>query len=257
MGLTLCILPSTSISILIGIRIDAAGNMNNIFTAPAQKDVELNNNTDKENATSTTSPTSSSAAAGVVGAGVVGAGAATAAAATATATPRSPSKTETPIPETEKTEPVAAPAPSTSTYQREKAQDEQDHDHKHAHDGEKRGDGKDESVLDKAKDLITSHGSGSTSGVAAGPTTNATERQERTGQESSNIVSGSRGVATGGELEAGKLVVGESTKAGNDLLGGLALGAPIGGGSCEFRSESGPGRGLAHRVVGSLKVCGD
>lgn len=207
--------------------------MNNIFTAPAQKDVELNNNTDKETTTSTTSPTSSSAAAGVVGAGVVGAGAATAAAtATSTATPRSPGRTETPIPETEKAEPVAAPAPSTSTYQREKAQDE----HNHKHDGEKRGDGKDESVLDKAKDLISSHGSGSTSGVAAGSTTNATERQERDGHESSNIVSGSRGVATGGELEAGKLVVGESTKAGNDLLGGLALGAPIGGGAREFRS---------------------
>jgi hypothetical protein len=208
--------------------------MNNIFTAPAQKDVELNN-TDKETTPPTTSPTSSSAAAGVVGAGVVGAGAATAAAtATSTATPRSPGKTETPIPETEKTEPVAAPAPSTSTYQRERAQEE--HNHEHEHDGEKRGHGKDESVLDKAKDLISSHGSGSTSGVAAGSPTNATERQEHTGQESSNIVSGSRGVATGGELEAGKLVVGESTKAGNDLLGGLALGAPIGGGAREFRS---------------------
>jgi hypothetical protein len=212
--------------------------MNNIFTAPAQKDVELNNTTDKETTTSTTSPTSSSsAAAGVVGAGVVGAGAATAAA-TATTTPRSPSKTETPSPETEKTEPVAAPAPSTSTYQREKAQDEQDHshNHEHEHDGEKRGDGKDESVLDKAKDLVTSHGSGSISGVAAGSTTNATERQERDGQESSSALSGSKGVATGGELEAGKLVVGESTKAGNDLLGGLALGAPIGGGSRESRA---------------------
>lgn len=216
--------------------------MNNIFTAPAQKDVELNN-TDKETTTSTISPTSSSAAAGVVGAGVVGAGAVTAAAtatATATATPRSPSKTETPIPgtENEKTEPVAAPAPSTSTYQREKAQEEHNHDHnhEHEHDGEKRGDGKDESVLDKAKDLISSHGSGSTSGVAAGSTTNATERQERDGQESSSALSGSRGVAMGGELEAGKLVVGESTKAGNDLLGGLALGAPIGGGAREFRS---------------------
>ena len=32
-------------------------------------------------------------------------------------------------------------------------------------------------------------------------------------------------------LEAGRVVQGESTKAGNDLLGGLALGAPIGGGS--------------------------
>jgi hypothetical protein len=209
--------------------------MNNIFTAPAQKDVELNNTTDKETTTSTTSPTSSSsAAAGVVGAGVVGAGAATAA--TATTTPRSPSKTETPIPETEKTEPVAAPAPSTSTYQREKAQEENNHEHKAEHDGEKRGDGKDESVLDKAKDLVTSHGSGSTSGVAAGSTTNATERQERDGQESSSALSGSKGVATGGELEAGKLVVGESTKAGNDLLGGLALGAPIGGGSRESRA---------------------
>ena len=37
--------------------------------------------------------------------------------------------------------------------------------------------------------------------------------------------------SSGPLLEAGRVAQGESTKAGNDLLGGLALGAPIGGGS--------------------------
>jgi hypothetical protein len=208
--------------------------MNNIFTAPSKKDAEMHGN-EYHNTNATSSSTSPSVDPAVV-------------------TPRSPIKTgssSTPITGGV----VTAPTPSTSTFQREQAQVEQDHDHNHNHDHHHQvGDEnqhetkKAESVLDKAKDLISSHAPGS--GVAAVAATSNTNRQDhehghkhvsdgvgleqsRSGS-GSGVVSGSRGVAPGEEIEAGKLQIGESTKTGNDLLGGLALGAPIGGGSCEL-----------------------
>ena len=221
--------------------------MNNIFNAPAKKEAELQDK-DQHHA--------AAAAPAAAGAAVVGAGAAAvgagAAASASSVTPRSPTKTATehvstssPVVDNTNTNapaaataaPVVAPAPAASTLEREKAEDRHDR-HLDAPHGEENK--KDESVLDKAKNLISSHAPGSGVAAAGHNTSSASDRTD-IGAGSGSFATGMRETQTSvsraaaGEIEAGKLVVGESTKAGNDLLGGLALGAPLGGGSCESK----------------------
>ena len=217
------------------------------------------------------------AAPAAAGAAVVGAGAAAvgagAAASASSVTPRSPTKTATehvstssPVVDNKNTStntntnapaastaaPVVAPAPAASTLEREKAEDRHDR-HLDAPHGEENK--KDESVLDKAKNLISSHAPGSGVAAAGHNTSSASDRTDiGSGSGSGSFATGVRETqasvsrAAAGEIEAGKLVVGESTKAGNDLLGGLALGAPLGGGSCEFK--------VARQVAGHRLIFG-
>lgn len=279
--------------------VDAAGNMNNIFAAPASQ-----GQAQEEHHASATPAVAGAAVVGAGAAAVVGGAAASSA---STATPRSPSKTEhasalpsTSAPTSTSTTGnatgtpsglaggvVEAPTPAPATLEREKAQDAAAHDH-HAEStsashAEKREDGhQKESLKDKAKGLVSSFAPGAgvaagnptadaqihardssrvgvdagrevdTTGISTGPASSIgnTATGLDVGSNTAHVGTGSTSTSTStsrnvGEFEAGKVVVGESTKAGNDLLGGLALGAPIGGGaSREFRtacrSRSGP-----------------